>query len=344
MKTKVKIGLIGVRGYGRIIAQAILKVPQLDLAQCYHYDKDVCQEYAGKYSCECADSIEELMSNSAVEAVAIVTPNYLHYGQVLMALDHKKHIFVEKPVTYNVQTAIEVGERLKSTDVVFMVGHNFRRKAPIRKIKAFIDEGALGDIVTAEMNGSHGGAFNFDETMWRWHRKTCEGGPLIMNGVHASDTLEYLVGPIESVSSIVKKLYAPTEAQDTSLSLVEFESGATGYICNNYNIPSVKYLNIYGTEGSVFCDFNELYIRRGRDINRVPSPREYVSFGEIDEQVEELTEFAKAILNGTPVETGFNEGLRAILFVEGALGSSSTGRKVLLGDVEDETVKNISQT
>lgn len=333
----VRIGLIGVRGFGEKIASIILNSPKLELAQCYHYDRSVCQEYAEKYSCAPAYLLEELMGNEQLDAVAIITPNHLHYEQIIMALKNDKHVFIEKPITKSVQTALQVGRKLKEKEnLVFMIGHSFRRKRVIRKIKELIDEGVLGSIVTAEINVSHGGAFNWNKTMWRWHQSTCEGGPLIMNGVHMSDTLEYLIGPIESASSIVKKLYAPTEAQDTSLSLVEFESGATGYICNNYNIPSVLYLNIYGTEGSVFCDFETLFIRRGRDINRVPSPKESVPFEKNDEYEEEIEDFAEAILNKGSVETGFNEGLRAILFVESALKSSSEERKVLLREVKKE--------
>ena len=176
MNDKINIGLIGVRGFGQKIASAILDSPKFNLLQCYHYDQDVCQEYAEKYSCASANSLDELMSNKQLDAVGIITPNYLHYEQVI--------------------------------------------------------------------------------------------------------------------------------------------------------------LNIYGTEGNVYCDYESLFIQRGRDINRVPSPKEELSFDTNDVIQEEIEEFADAIQGNASVETGFREGLTAILFVEGALKSYAEGCKILLDDID----------
>ena len=340
--SKVTIGLVGVRGYGRILAQSIMNTPKLQLAQCYHPDSSVSREYANLYSCDFATSLETLMTNEDLDAVAIVTPNHLHYELATLALENKKHVFVEKPIAHTLKHALLLEPVWKKSGCALMVGHNFRRMGLIRKIKSLINEGVLGEPVTVEIHSSHGGAFNFDESMWRWHKELCNGGPLVMIGVHMFDTLEYLLGPILSVSSIVKKLYAPTEAQDTSVSLAEFESGAVGYICNNYNMPSMKFLNIYGTEGCILTDLKRLFIRQGRDINRVPSPSEEVSFEASDGRLEQMRNFADAILNAAPVETGFYEGLRAIRFVEGALRSSEEECTIHLQEIENQIRQEIT--
>src|SRR5205807_550930 len=121
--------------------------------------------------------------------------------------------------------------------------------------------GSLGLPISLEMVNSHGGAFHFPAQSWRFKKSTCAGGPLTMLGTHSFDTIEYLFGEAQSVFSIVKKVCAPTQAPDTSSCLVEMKNGCLCYLSNNYNVPSCAYLQLHGSEGSVYypLDSEKIY-------------------------------------------------------------------------------------
>jgi predicted dehydrogenase len=87
---------------------------------------------------------KELLASSDVDAVVIATPTVTHYELVARALEAKKHVLVEKPIT----TKSEEGERLVALaakqDRVLMVGHVFLYNGAVQRVKKYIDDGELG--------------------------------------------------------------------------------------------------------------------------------------------------------------------------------------------------------
>src|SRR3989339_1984399 len=183
---KIKIALIGVRGHGEKIASAILKSQNLELFACFHLKREVAAEYGEKYNCRSFDKLEDMLGLDEVEAVAIATPNYLHYEHMKICLKNKKNIFVEKPITNDLKTAREIIKECKRKKIILFVGHNFRRNSAIRKIKELMEKNKIGELVSAEINLSHGGGMKLTNSDWRYWSKNCPGGSLMMLGVHVA--------------------------------------------------------------------------------------------------------------------------------------------------------------
>ncbi len=321
---KINAALLGVRGYGATIAGKVIESECFQLSWCCHYEKEVALECAVKYSAKGTTNIGDILTDEKVEAVFIVTPNHLHFKHIKEALEAGKHVFVEKPMTSCLSEATEISQTLKKKPRVFMVGHNYRRKNGIRKIKEMIEDGTLGIPICLEMINSHGGGFNFMPDQWRFKQDTCPGGPLEMLGTHSFDTIEYLLGHSKNIYSVIKKICAPTDAPDTSSSIIEMENGTICYLSNNYNVPSCAYLQFHGSEGSIYYkpDSNILIHRTGRDINRVPASTKEIKLDRVDDRLEQIVEFAYSILFGKKIETGIKEGWRAVAFAESALAST----------------------
>lgn len=325
MQTTTKLigcALIGVRGYGAVIADRIKKSGAFDLRLSYHRDAVVAEETAKVLGSRGTHQVDEIWKDPEVKAVFIVVPNQLHFAFIQDALKAGKHVFVEKPMTETLAEAQTVGELLKPGQVL-MVGHNYRRKAGFRLIKKMLEAGELGFPVSFEMINSHGGAYHFTPTAWRAKAESCSGGPLTMLGTHSFDTAEYLFGKTKTITSIVRHLQSPIEAPDTSSSMLNMENGTVCYFSNHYNVPSCTYAQLHATEGSMYYNFEtgEMFHRTGRDVNRVAAPTQKVSLPTVDDRLEQIQEFALAIENGTPVETGFEQGYRAVAFVTKAMES-----------------------
>jgi len=315
--------LIGVRGYGAVIADRIKKSGCYDLRLSFHQDAAVAQKAAEPFASKGTNNIQDIWNDPEVKAVFIVVPNQLHFSFIKDALKAGKHVFVEKPMTETLQEAEEIGKLLKNGKIL-MVGHNYRRKAGFRLMKKMLDEGQLGVPVSFEMINSHGGAYNFAKDAWRAKAETCCGGPLTMLGTHSFDTAEYLFGKTKSIYSLVCQHASPISAPDTSTSILAMENGTVCYFSNHYNVPSCHYAQLHATEGMVHYNFEteELTHRTGRDVNRVAAPTKKIALPAVDDRLEQIKEFASAIEAGTEVETGFEQGYRAVAFVEKAMESS----------------------
>ena len=87
--------------------------------------------------------LDELLATD-VEAVVIASPNDLHAGQALRALDAGKHVLVEKPMAITGDDARRVAAAARASRQVVAVGHEMRVFTLVARVKALIDAGRLG--------------------------------------------------------------------------------------------------------------------------------------------------------------------------------------------------------
>jgi predicted dehydrogenase len=109
----------------------------------------------------CAD-YNELISSADIDAVAIATPVFTHYEVAKKALMQGKHVFVEKPFTYQTSQAEELIELAEKKKLNIMVDHTFLFTGAVRKIKQLIDDGSIGDLLYFDSTRVNLGLFQHD--------------------------------------------------------------------------------------------------------------------------------------------------------------------------------------
>lgn len=97
-------------------------------------------------------TLEEMLSDEAIELVVVNTPNKTHYDYTKQALLAGKHVICEKPFTVTVAEAEELIELAASKGVKLSVFHNRRYDSDYKTIKSIVDQKLLGDIVEAELH------------------------------------------------------------------------------------------------------------------------------------------------------------------------------------------------
>lgn len=91
------------------------------------------------------DAVEMIRSRD-IDVVAVVTPAWTHFQLAKAALENGKHVFVEKPFTWNSAEAEELIELAERKRLKIMVDHTFLFTGAVRKIRQMVDEGFLGDL------------------------------------------------------------------------------------------------------------------------------------------------------------------------------------------------------
>ncbi len=92
------------------------------------------------------DSIEPVLADRAINGVMIATPAETHYSLAIKAIDAGKDVFVEKPLTINVDEARDLVTRAEGADRILMVGHLLEYHPAILKLHELIQAGELGKI------------------------------------------------------------------------------------------------------------------------------------------------------------------------------------------------------
>ena len=350
-KKPIGVAVVGTGRWGTGMGYALQRCEEFQIVTCCTRTKARGDRFAQEFHCDHDATFHDVLRNDAVEAVLLTTPNTVHAEHAVLAAEHGRHVLVEKPIATSISDARRIIEACKHSGVVLAVAHNQRRLAGYRKIKSMLDAGSVGRVVSVESNFSHNAGFNLTPEFWRWHEKECPGGPMMTMGVHAADTLQYLLGPVESVSAFFKRLCLKTEIIDTGAAILQFESGTLGYLASNYVAPWNYFFNLYGTEGNLYFHldlpfvnapatakygdnwnyadrYSGLYLRRKGEDDKIEITLEP---GEILK--EELEEFADCIRTGSIPETGGEQGLRALAVILGAIRSAQSGQIVRMAEV-----------
>jgi predicted dehydrogenase len=111
--------------------------------------------------------IDDVVTATDIDAVAIVTPVSFHYELARKALENGKHVFVEKPFTATSAQAEDLIELAESKNLQIMVDHTFLFTGAVRKIKHLIDDGTLGPLYYYDSTRVNLGLFQHDvNVLW----------------------------------------------------------------------------------------------------------------------------------------------------------------------------------
>jgi predicted dehydrogenase len=344
---KVRLASVGLGRWARVLARGIQRGDQVEIHSCFSRDEAKRAAFQEEYGVpNAASTYEELLADPAVEGVVVTTPNDTHKDVVIQALRAGKAVYTDKPVAHTLEDANAIAAAVAETGQVFAVGHSSRRLSGHREMKRWIDDGRIGDISLAEANFSNERGLELTPQTWRWYADKSPGGAFIQLGVHHADTLQYLLGPVRSVSAHARKLYTKSEVPDAIMAILEFESGPLGYIGTGWASPGVYSMNLLGTKANLMYDLDFTHWDESHQADDWSSLRSQF-YGEAERQKvelprtdmfrEQLEEFGLAIRGRATVEVGALEAVRALGVVRAVIESSKrNGEAVLLQEVIDK--------
>jgi predicted dehydrogenase len=334
---RVNIGIAGVANHGQTILRAIGGCENLVLKSCFDVNEEAAAGVARKTGCRRASTYEELVGDKELDAVALVTPNFVHLDQAVKALNSGKHVFVEKPFALNVHEGKQIVEAGRKNGKIIQVGHNTRKRTSFREARRLIGSGELGDIVSVYANMSFDFGLTKDVPEWKKQKDKCPLLPMTQLGIHFIDTLEYLVGKIESVSAVQRSAVLKDEkgnpVTDSVAAVLSFENGVIGSIQSDYVSPSTYTIVVFGTKAKITCGDSEIMIERpsaGKTVSEMLPAKEKID-GE--SYFAEIAEFAECVLTRRPPEVDGEVGLRNLAVIEAMLLSAESSRSVTVSQV-----------
>jgi predicted dehydrogenase len=330
MPEPLRVACIGMGWWSGVLADAIQRSGKLKIVACYTRSEEKRRAFAAKYACTAAQSYERVLEDRAIEAVINTTPNDVHLETTRAAAAAGKHVFLDKPIANSVSEGRAITEACRKAGIVLALGYQRRRESQFRWIRRQIDGGAFGKLVNAEANISRDRLGKVDLNSWRYTAAGMPGGVMLQIGIHYSDVLEYLLGPIKAVNGRFAQLVLPGDNPDVASLVLEHESGALSTLNASYASASEYYLmNIYGKDASAYYDMHQglRILRRGSDSS---SP---VPFEKNDTFVEELEEFAKAVRGEGRPEVDGERAMASLAVIRAGIVSAREGRRVEVAEI-----------
>jgi predicted dehydrogenase len=343
---RVRLASVGLGRWADVLARGARRGEVIELVSCFSRSEDkreaFCREFGVPRS---ARTYEELLADPEVEGLVITTPNDTHKSIIEQAFAAGKAVYTDKPIAHTLEDALSIATVAADRGQVFAVGHSARRLSGHRTMKSWLESGRLGHVSIAEANFSNERGLELTPNAWRFSSSKNPGGALIQLGVHHADTLQYLLGPVRSVTATIRKLYTKSEVPDATMTILEFEAGMLAYLGCGWASPGVYSMNLLGTKANLFYDldftrWNESHMADKfsslKSQSYGESDRKAVDMGSSDMFREQLDEFALAIRGEAEIEVGATEGVAALAVVHAALESSARGgASVEVGELID---------
>jgi predicted dehydrogenase len=323
----MNVACLGIGWWSDVLADAIKRSGKLKIVSCYSRSSDKRDKFAAKYGCRAARSYEEILEDRSIEAIINTTPNSVHRETTLAAAKAGKHTFLDKPIANTIDDARALTQACRTADVVLALGYQRRRESHFRWIKQNLED--FGKLVNAEANISRDRLGKIDLSSWRYTAEGMPGGVMLQIGIHYTDVLEYLLGPIKAVSGRFVRLVLPGDNPDVASLVLEHENGALSTLNASYASASEYYLmNIYGKEASAYYDLHQglRFLKRGTTPQAVQVTKN-------DPIVEELDEFAAAVRGEAQPEMDGERATASLAVLLAGIKSAKEGRRIEVKEV-----------
>lgn len=269
---KIRWGIIGCGDVcEKKSGPAFYNIKHSSLVAVMRRDEEKVKDFASRHNIKkYYTSADELINDSAVNAVYIATPPNSHKEYAIKAMEAGKPVYVEKPMAMNFAECIDMIQVAKRTGQKLFVAY-YRRSLPyFLKVKEIIDDKVIGDVMCIDVcHYSAPRPADLDNTIasWRTDKRISGGGYFYDMASHTLDMLDYLLGEIETVKGYVKNIGKLYTVEDTVSVIFRFKSGVQGigqwcFVTNKAAERDI--IRINGTKGYVefgIFDFTPIVLR-----------------------------------------------------------------------------------
>ena len=227
---KLKVAIIGTGYIADYHARGLQSLPEVEIAFSVDTNPEAAQKFAAKYNIK--ETITDPLSianRDDLDAVIIGIPNKFHAPYALEFIKNGKDVFLEKPMAMNASEGKDLIHAIDVSGQVLMVGHMWRFDEEVNDLKRVVDSGKLGKIIKTKGYGIHE---NWGPEGWFAQKALSGGGALIDMGVHAIDTVRYLLGDPDPISvyAEIGTYYGDYDVDDSGILIINWDNGTTSII------------------------------------------------------------------------------------------------------------------
>ena len=202
--------------------------------------------------CRSSDDWHAAVHADDVDAVVIGTPNALHHPQAMAALRAGKHVLLDKPMAVTAAEGEEIAETAAGSGLTLLVGPMWRYRDEVIATRDRIAAGAVGRPVRTRGYGIHAG---WGPSGWFTDPVLAGGGALIDMGIHAIDTVRFLLGdpqPVRVRASLGTS-YGDYGVDDDGVVVIDWSNGVRSVVECGWWQPRLDGVEadteVYGTAG-----------------------------------------------------------------------------------------------
>jgi len=168
----------------------------------------------------------DLLREADLDFVDIATPPALHAPLIMAAAAAGRHIICEKPLAVSADEYGQVHDAVTRAGVALFTVHNWKYSEPFRRVRALLDDGAIGRLTGIAFETTRDGCAHSAGADWRMHNALAGGGILVDHGWHAFYLMLALANerPLAIRAHLARRRYLAADVEDSAQCTIEFPS------------------------------------------------------------------------------------------------------------------------
>lgn len=204
-------------------------------------------------------AIREARLKDGIEAVAIVTPNHVHYTAAREFLKRGIHVICDKPLTSTMAEARKLVKAAQDSDALFVLTHNYTGYPLIRQARQMVAEGQLGNLRVVQVEYAQSWLTQADDSKqaaWRTDpAQSGLGGSTGDIGTHAFNLASFVTGlELDRLSADLQAFVSGRQLDDNAHVMLRYKGGARGMLWCSQVAPGNENglrLRVYGDKGGL---------------------------------------------------------------------------------------------
>lgn len=341
----LRAAIIGTGAIAHAHAQAIADLrPRIELVAVADVDPARAREFADRFSPGAAvyASLTDALAAEDIGLVHICTPPQTHVPLAIEALRAGVPALVEKPTALSLAEMDRLAAVSRETGVPALTVFQHRFGPAALRLRRLLADGVLGAPLVATCETLWFRPAAYFDVPWRGRWQVEGGGPTMGHGIHQFDLLLAVLGPWRRLSAFAARQALPTDTEDVSMALVEFDSGALATVVNSLVSPrETSRLRFDFAHATV--EVEHLYGYSDADWRFTPAPGHEHLRARWEEDLSDevsghrlqLSAVLDALAAGEAPEVGVDDARRTLEFAAATYASAFRGVPVAAGDIVD---------
>ena len=313
------VGVVGLGYWGPNLARNFDRIPGTEVSWLCDSSEEALERWGAAFpSARTTTSLDELLADDSLDAVAVATPVPTHAELAMRVLAAGKHCFVEKPLARSEAEAEAVVDAARATDRVLMVGHLLEYHPGVERLSQLVESGELGELRYVYSNRLNLGKHRQDENaLWSL-------------GAHDVSVILRLAGEEPYECTAVGESYVKPGVEDVVFAFMRFPSGLTAHMHLSWLDPhKERRFTVVGSRR--MATFDDMELERKLTIYDKGFDEDYSSYGEYiarsgdifsprvpnDEPLRiECRHFLECVAHGVTPRSDGEVGLRVVRVLE----------------------------
>ena len=332
---KLGIALVGLGYYSSILAESLQSTQQCALTGLVTGTPSKEKTWGDKYNIPKKNiynyqNFDAIADNPDIDIVYVVLPNSMHAEFSIRAAKAGKHVICEKPMAMNVKECEEIIAACKNANVKLGIGYRMHSEPFTQEVKRFAHEKTFGKPLF--ITSGAGYIMRGNPNQWRLKKALAGGGALMNMGVYSIQCAIYATGETPIAVSAQEYKTKPDyfkEVDETITIQLEFPNGTIANLQTSHN---ARMNDLYAS-----CENGWFKLEPAHSYGPIKGATSngVMDFPVVNQQAEQMDDYAKYILQDAPNLCPGEMGLRDMQIVEAIYESiAKGGQKITLDLIE----------